>query len=622
MKHLNYTRAQALPEILKNRIAILDGAMGTMIQRFKLTEADYRGERFKDFPKDVKGNNELLSLTRPDVIRDIHEGYLAAGAPASVHYETVLTEADLDKWLARIDAAELTAVDTETTSLEPMTAQMVGISLATEPGVACYIPVAHSYQGVPEQLGRELVLEKLKPWLEDASKPKVGQNLKYDAHIFANHGVALRGIVHDTLLQSYVFESHRTHDMDSLALRHLNHTTIPFVDVCGKGAKQITFDQVEISRATEYAAEDADITLRLHLAMHGNVSVDEKLTHIYSKIELPTAIVLQKIERNGVMIDAALLKIQSDELGARIVELEAKAHQLAEQPFNLGSPKQIGEIFFEKLKLPVVKKTPSGAPSTDEDVHRLALSIGALPMQYYAHRDLIQQVCPSLADSPEGLTATTHRLIDMAHHLVAGEAQRRRNAAMAATSSTRRHRLWLVLPMVVTLAAPLTACTTTRPPQAVAPATPTAWQAPLPHDGQLQHLTDWWARTHDPVLVALITSAQRISPSLAQARSRVEQARATQTTARAALLPTLDAQASASRGVTAPVTTPATSAQAGLQAGWEIDLFGANQATRDAATERLAGAQALWHEARVSVAATGLLHGRIKHFGLKARVVF
>ncbi|MYN07293.1 DNA polymerase I [Pseudoduganella aquatica] len=294
--------------------------------------------------------------------------FAAASAPASVNYETVLTEAQLDAWIARINAAELTAVDTETTSLEPMTAQMVGISLATEPGLACYIPVAHSYQGVQEQLSRELVLDKLKPWLEDAAKAKVGQNLKYDAHIFANHGVALRGIVHDTLLQSYVFESHRTHDMDSLALRHLNHTTIPFVDVCGKGAKQITFDQVEIGRATEYAAEDADITLRLHLAMHGNVTADAKLEHIYSQIELPTAIVLQKIERNGVMIDAALLKTQSAELGARIVELEAKAHELAEQPFNLGSPKQIGEIFFEKLKLPVVKKTPSGAPSTDEEV--------------------------------------------------------------------------------------------------------------------------------------------------------------------------------------------------------------------------------------------------------------
>ncbi|SFU27669.1 DNA polymerase I [Pseudoduganella namucuonensis] len=292
----------------------------------------------------------------------------AASAPANVHYETVLTEAQLDAWIAKIDAAELTSVDTETTSLEPMTAQMVGISLATEPGLACYIPVAHSYQGVPEQLSRELVLDKLKPWLEDAAKAKVGQNLKYDAHIFANHGVALRGVVHDTLLQSYVFESHRTHDMDSLALRHLNHTTIPFVDVCGKGANQICFDQVELGRATEYAAEDADITLRLHMAMHGHVHGDENLTRIYKTIELPTAVVLQKIERNGVLIDAALLKTQSGELGARIVELEKKAHELAEQPFNLGSPKQIGEIFFEKLKLPVVKKTPSGAPSTDEEV--------------------------------------------------------------------------------------------------------------------------------------------------------------------------------------------------------------------------------------------------------------
>ncbi|MES2257907.1 MAG: DNA polymerase I [Pseudomonadota bacterium] len=294
--------------------------------------------------------------------------FAAEHAPANVNYETVFTEEQLDRWIAKIDAAALTAVDTETTSLEPMTAQMVGISLATEPGVACYIPVAHSYQGVPEQLSRERVLEKLKPWLEDQNKPKLGQNLKYDSHIFANHGVTLRGIVHDTLLQSYVFESHRTHDMDSLALRHLNHTTIPFVDVCGKGVNQITFDQVEIGRATDYAAEDADITLRLHLAMHGNVSSDENLTRIYETIELPTAIVLQKIERNGVLIDAGLLATQSGELGARILELEQKAYELAEQPFNLGSPKQIGEIFFEKLKLPVVKKTPSGAPSTDEEV--------------------------------------------------------------------------------------------------------------------------------------------------------------------------------------------------------------------------------------------------------------
>ena len=295
-------------------------------------------------------------------------GDMFAQPPANVRYDLVVTEAQLDEWIARVTAAELVSLDTETTSLDPLTAQLVGISMATEPGLACYIPVAHRYQGAPEQLSRELVLEKLKPWLEDATKGKLGQNLKYDSHIFANHGVTLRGVVHDTLLQSYVFESHRTHDMDSLAMRHLNHKTIAFEDVCGKGASMICFDQVELQRATDYAAEDADITLRLHLAMHGHVAGDEGLTAIYSKIELPTAVVLQKIERNGVLIDAGLLATQSNELGARIVELEQKAYELAEQPFNLGSPKQIGEIFFNKLKLPVVKKTPSGAPSTDEEV--------------------------------------------------------------------------------------------------------------------------------------------------------------------------------------------------------------------------------------------------------------
>ncbi|WP_338770734.1 DNA polymerase I [Massilia sp. METH4] len=295
-------------------------------------------------------------------------GDMFAQPPANVRYDTVLTEAQLDEWLARIEAAELVALDTETTSLEPMNAQLVGISMATEPGLACYIPVAHRYAGVPEQLSRERVLERLKPWLEDAAKPKLGQNLKYDAHIFANHGVALRGIVHDTLLQSYVFESHRSHDMDSLAMRHLNHKTIAYEEVCGKGAGQICFDQVELQRATEYAAEDADITLRLHLAMHGHVEGDEGLTKVYRNIELPTAVVLQKIERNGVLIDAGLLATQSNELGARIAELEQKAYELAGGPFNLGSPKQIGEIFFNKLQLPVVKKTPSGAPSTDEEV--------------------------------------------------------------------------------------------------------------------------------------------------------------------------------------------------------------------------------------------------------------
>ena len=334
------------------------------------------------------------------------------GEPAKVstNYETVYTDEQLDKWIALIDAAPLTAVDTETTSLEPMTAQMVGISLSVEPGVACYIPVAHSYQGAPQQLERDHVLARLKPWLEDATKLKVGQNLKYDSHIFANHGVSLQGIHHDTLLQSYVFESHRPHDMDSLALRHLNHTTIPFVDVCGKGASMITFDKVEIGRATEYAAEDADITLRLHQAMIGEVENDAKLNFIYRNIELPTAVVLQKIERNGVHIDANLLEIQSAELGARIAELEAKAHELAEQPFNLGSPKQIGEIFFEKLKLPVVKKTPSRAPSTDEEVLQKLAEDYPLPKVLLEYRSLSKLKSTYTDKLPKGINPNTGRV--------------------------------------------------------------------------------------------------------------------------------------------------------------------------------------------------------------------
>ncbi len=292
----------------------------------------------------------------------------APKATPAAEYETVLTEAQLERWLATIDAAPLTAVDTETTSLDAMRAQLVGISLCCQPGIAAYIPVAHNYQDAPPQLSRDDVLEKMRRWLEDESKPKVGQHLKYDSHIFANHGVRLRGIRHDTLLESYVFESHRSHDMDSLALRHLDRKTITFEEVCGKGASQICFDQVDVQRATEYAAEDADVTLQLHQAMWPHIEADAGLAFIYEKVEMPTSIVLQKIERNGVLIDAALLTRQSHELGIRMLEMEKQAYELAGQPFNLNSPKQIGEIFFDKLQLPVVKKTPSGSPSTDEEV--------------------------------------------------------------------------------------------------------------------------------------------------------------------------------------------------------------------------------------------------------------
>ncbi len=304
------------------------------------------------------------------------------------HHETVLTEAQLEQWLRRIDSAALTVVDTETTSLDPMTAQLVGISLCCEVGSAAYIPVAHRYQDAPEQLSREFVLEKIRAWLEDDSKPKVGQNLKYDSHIFANQGVNLRGIVHDTLLESYVFESHRSHDMASLALRHLNHQTITFQEVCGKGTSQIGFDEVEISRATEYAAEDAGITLQLHLAMLPHIFDEAKLRFIYEIIEIPTSVVLQKIERNGVLIDVGLLAIQSNELGKRMLEIEQQAYALAGQPFNLSSPKQLGEILFEKFKLPVVKKTSSGSPSTDEEVLQKLAEDYPLPKVLLNYRSL------------------------------------------------------------------------------------------------------------------------------------------------------------------------------------------------------------------------------------------
>ncbi|KAF1041597.1 MAG: DNA polymerase I [Herbaspirillum frisingense] len=293
-------------------------------------------------------------------------GLFAPAAPAD--YETVLTDEQLDKWIAAIDAAALTAVDTETTSLDAMQAELVGISLCCEAGKAAYIPVAHNYQDAPPQLAREHVLARLKPWLEDASKPKLGQHLKYDNHIFANYGIKVAGVKHDTLLESYVFESHRTHDMDSLAARHLDRKTITYAEVCGKGASQIGFNEVALDRATEYAAEDADVTLALHNAMWPQIEHDDKLRFIYEKIEVPTSVVLQKIERNGVLIDSERLAQQSNDLGRRMLEIEQNAYELAGQPFNLNSPKQLGEILFGKLELPVVKKTASGAPSTDEEV--------------------------------------------------------------------------------------------------------------------------------------------------------------------------------------------------------------------------------------------------------------
>jgi DNA polymerase I len=305
----------------------------------------------------------------------------ADGAPAqrpvphpARNYETILTHAQLDAWLETIGSAPLTALDTETTSLEPLNARLVGISLCVEPGHAAYIPLGHRYAGAPAQLELETVLRKLRPWLEDAGRPKLGQHLKYDTHVFANHGVRLAGIAHDTLLQSYVLESHKAHDMDSLAERFLSIKTISYDEVTGKGASRIGFEQVALERAAEYAAEDADVTLQLHHAIYPQIVADDKLLHVYRDFEMPVMQVLQTMERNGVLLDVGLLAELSAEFGAKMMVLEARAHEQAGQPFNLNSPKQIQEILFDRQGLKPVKKTPSGAPSTDEDsLEQLAL---------------------------------------------------------------------------------------------------------------------------------------------------------------------------------------------------------------------------------------------------------
>ncbi len=323
----------------------------------------------------------------------------AAEAPLSVapapvagvsdlRYDTVLTLEALGAWIAKIEAAPLTALDTETDSLDAMQAQLVGISLSVAPGEAAYIPLRHSYAGAPDQLAVADVLARLQPWLEDASKAKLGQNIKYDTHVFANTGIEVRGYVHDTMLESYVLEAHKAHGLESLALRHLNRTGLSYEDLCGKGVNQIPFAQVDIEHAARYSGEDSEMCLHVHRALWPQIEAEAGLRFVYEHIEMPTAAVLARIERNGVLIDSALLATQSRELAERMLALEAEAHALAGQPFNLGSPKQIGEILFGKLGLPVGRKTASGAPSTDEaELEKLAADF-PLPAKLLEHRGL------------------------------------------------------------------------------------------------------------------------------------------------------------------------------------------------------------------------------------------
>ncbi len=311
----------------------------------------------------------------------------ASSRAVGQRYDTVMDWDSFNTWLAKIEAADLVAVDTETTSLDEMRAEIVGISLSVTPGEAAYIALTHDYPGAPAQLPRDEVLQRLKPWLENGSKKKLGQHVKYDRHVFANHGIEVQGYAHDTLLQSYVLEVHKPHGLSSLALRHVGRTGISFEDLCGKGAHQITFNQVDIAKAAEYACEDSDQTLDVHLALWPQVQANAKLLFIY-ELEMASTEALYRIERNGVLIDAPMLASQSHELGQRMVKLEEEAHVLAGQAFNLSSPKQIGDIFFTKLGLPIVKKTATGAPSTDEEVLEKLAEDFPLPAKILEHRGL------------------------------------------------------------------------------------------------------------------------------------------------------------------------------------------------------------------------------------------
>ena len=351
----------------------------------------FQDMEFKSWIEEAQTNNNQQSAPAANSeskLDDLVEA--AADAPAIVkNYQLVLTESELTAWIEKINHADLVAVDTETTSLDYMRAQLVGISLSTAPGEAAYIPFAHDYMGAPEQLKPEFVLDSLKPYLEDPALTKVGQNLKYDMSVLAQHGITLRGIAFDTMLESYVLDSVASrHDMDSLAFNYLNEETIKFADVAGKGAAQITFNQVPLEQAAPYAAEDADITLRLHQVLWPKVAGEAALKKVFEEIELPLVPVLSRIERTGALVDDTLLFQQSQELSERLAELETQAWDLAGQQFNLASPKQLGEILFEKLQIPVLKKTAKGAPSTKEEVlQELALDY-PLPKVLLEHRGL------------------------------------------------------------------------------------------------------------------------------------------------------------------------------------------------------------------------------------------
>ena len=389
----------------------------------ELTDADLissapDSERLIELYRDLEFKAWLDELLSPGLFAEAAPEAVAVSKP-ELTTVTITQQSVLDEWISRLEDAPLFAFDTETTSLNYMQAEIVGVSFAVEPGEAAYVPLAHINPGLEGQLNREQVLEQLRPLLESDAVKKVGQHLKYDANVLANHGISLRGIAHDTMLESYVLDAVGSrHDMGSLALKYLGQRVISFEEVAGKGAKQITFDHVPIEQAAEYAAEDADVTLRLHEALMPRLEAEPKLREVYEDLELPLVPVLSKIERNGAYVSVDRLRKQSGEIATRLAELETKACELAGQPFNLASPKQLGEILFEKLELPVIKKTPKGAPSTAEEVLVELANDYELPAVLIEHRGLAKLKSTYTDKLPEMVDAATGRVHTSYHQAV------------------------------------------------------------------------------------------------------------------------------------------------------------------------------------------------------------
>ena len=388
-----------------------------------LSESDLRSsspdnDRLIELYRDLEFKSWLDELLSPGLFADSPTEPVPSQV-SDLSVVTITDQAVFDSWLSRLEAAPLFAFDTETTSLNYMQAEIVGLSFAIEPGEAAYVPLAHLNPGLEGQLDRDRILDQMKPLLESDAVKKVGQHLKYDANVLANHGITLRGIAHDTMLQSYIIDAVGSrHDMGSLALKYLGQRVISFEEVAGKGAKQVSFDHVDIEQAAAYAAEDADVTLRLHETLMPKLEAEASLNEVYQRLELPLVPVLSKIERNGAFVSIDKLRAQSHEIAIRLAELESQACELAGQPFNLASPKQLGEILFEKLELPVIKKTPKGAPSTAEEVLVELANDYELPAVLIEHRGLAKLKSTYTDKLPEMVDTRTGRVHTSYHQAV------------------------------------------------------------------------------------------------------------------------------------------------------------------------------------------------------------